>query len=87
MYMLKAITQNSTNTDQRHQRGAGLAEYAMLLLLITIITATVVSTLGGRISAIFDETCENLYNAEPDANNCTEDGPADPKTEEPVVVE
>ena len=60
MYMLKAITQNSTNTDQRHQRGAGLAEYAMLLLLITIITATVVSTLGGRISEIFDKTCDEL---------------------------
>ena len=60
MYMLQAIIQDDLRAKATNQRGAGLAEYAMLLLLITIITATVVSTLGGRISSIFDETCEEL---------------------------
>ena len=55
MYMLKAIIDEQASFTNS-QRGAGLAEYAMLLLLITIVTATVVNTLGGRIADIFEKT-------------------------------
>ena len=42
------------------ERGAGLAEYALLLLLITIVTAGVITTLGNTINGIFSETKSNL---------------------------
>lgn len=34
----------------RSERGAGLAEYALLLLLITVFVAAIVGTLGETIS-------------------------------------
>ena len=45
--------EQSTGTD-RSQRGAGLAEYALLLLLIALVSITALTTLGGTISAAFN---------------------------------
>lgn len=65
MYMMKAIIEDQIGGNTNPQRGAGLAEYAMLLLLITIVTAAVVSTLGNRISTIFTDTTEQLESTTP----------------------
>jgi len=50
----------ATREQGEHERGAGLAEYALLLLLITIVTAVVINTMGDTISNIFGETNDCL---------------------------
>lgn len=42
------------------ERGAGLAEYALLLFLVAIAAITALGLLGGRISDLFDEITTGL---------------------------
>lgn len=39
---------------KRHERGAGLAEYALLLLLISLVAIGAISALGPVLVAMFD---------------------------------
>jgi pilus assembly protein Flp/PilA len=41
-------------TQSAKERGAGLAEYALLLALIAVVCVAALTTLGGNIAAIFD---------------------------------
>lgn len=38
----------------RREEGQTMAEYAMILALIVVVTAVVVVTLGGKISSVFN---------------------------------
>lgn len=44
----------------RREEGQTMAEYAMLLGLILVVTAVVVATLGGKISGIFTSVTNAL---------------------------
>ena len=37
----------------RRQTGQGLVEYALILVLISIVAIVIMTTMGGQISAIF----------------------------------
>lgn len=41
-------------------RGAGLAEYALLLFLVAAAAATIVGTLGGNITQAFTDVVNEL---------------------------
>jgi pilus assembly protein Flp/PilA len=40
---------------QDEERGAGLAEYALLLVLVAIASIVALTALGGTISDVFDQ--------------------------------
>ncbi len=44
----------------RREEGQTMAEYALILALIVIVTATVVVTLGGKISSVFNSVTGQL---------------------------
>ena len=44
----------------RSDRGAGLAEYALLLLLVTVVVAAIVTTLGTTITAAIQAAITEL---------------------------
>ena len=46
---IQALVTNQLGSDD----GAGLAEYAMLLLLVAVVCVTVVGTLGTTLSGLF----------------------------------
>lgn len=50
MYFLNFLQWISTKT--KSERGAGLAEYALLLALIAIACLTALTTLGGKIASV-----------------------------------
>lgn len=44
----------------RREEGQTMAEYALLLALIVIVTAVVVVTLGGKIAGVFTSVTDQL---------------------------
>jgi pilus assembly protein Flp/PilA len=42
------------------QQGQGLAEYALILFLVSIAAVTILGTLGGHISTIFSNVNSDL---------------------------
>jgi pilus assembly protein Flp/PilA len=42
------------------QRGQGLVEYALILVLVAIVVIGVLSTMGGRIQAAFQDIVSSL---------------------------
>lgn len=44
----------------RGEEGQTMAEYALLLGLILVVTAVVVATLGGQISSVFTSVTSSL---------------------------
>ncbi len=42
------------------QRGQGLVEYALILVLVAIVVIGVLTTMGTRIQAAFDDVVANL---------------------------
>lgn len=44
----------------RREEGQTMAEYAMILALIVVVTAAVVVTLGGKISSVFNNVTGSL---------------------------
>jgi Flp pilus assembly pilin Flp len=60
--MSVSLTQMLSGLAARLQREEGqtMAEYALILALIVIVTATVVVTLGGKISSVFNNVTGQL---------------------------
>ena len=44
----------------REEEGAALAEYAILVAFIAIVSITIITTFGGKISAKFQEISDKL---------------------------
>lgn len=44
----------------RREEGQTMAEYALLLSLIVVVTVTVIATLGGQISSIFNSVASSI---------------------------
>lgn len=44
----------------RREEGQTMAEYALLLGLILVVTAVVIATLGGKISGVFTSVTNSL---------------------------
>ena len=44
----------------RSERGASAVEYGLLVALIAVIIIVAVSTLGGKLSGVFDKTQASL---------------------------
>jgi Flp pilus assembly pilin Flp len=44
----------------RREEGQTMAEYALLLGLILVVTAVVIATLGGKISGVFTSVTSSL---------------------------
>ena len=42
------------------QQGQGLVEYALILVLVAIVVVTVLTTMGGRITAVFTNVAKAL---------------------------
>ncbi|MCJ7694133.1 MAG: Flp family type IVb pilin [Anaerolineaceae bacterium] len=43
-----------------HEKGQGLIEYAVIILLVSIIVILVLTTLGTQITAVFDQFTSTL---------------------------
>lgn len=53
--MLDLLWRWWTACDERIQRGQGLAEYALLLVVIGIVAIGMITTLGGSVSSVFSQ--------------------------------
>ncbi len=58
--MLKFITFIQSSVATRDERGAGLAEYALLLVLIAVACVIAITALGSTISDVFDDITGEL---------------------------
>ena len=56
--MADVMTQLMTYLQVYKQRGQGLVEYALVLVLISIVAITIMTTVGGNINTIF-QTASN----------------------------
>lgn len=56
--MAEVMTQLMTYLQAYKQRGQGLVEYALVLVLISIVAIAVMTTVGGNINTIF-QTASN----------------------------
>jgi len=50
--------------DEDQFEGQGLVEYALILVLISVVAIAVMATLGGKVKGVF-ETVSNTMNAAP----------------------
>ncbi len=41
--------------DEKRQKGQGLVEYALILVLISVVSITLMTTLGGSVSSVFSQ--------------------------------
>ena len=46
--------------DHAGQRGQGLVEYALILVLVAVVVVTVLATLGTRITTVFTDVARAL---------------------------
>ncbi len=58
MDRLRSLTRRFRTTDD--EAGQGLAEYALLLTLISVAVMVALTTLQGAISGVFDAVAEAL---------------------------
>lgn len=56
----QAVKENSFVARLSDERGAGLAEYALLLFVIAVAAASVVTAFGGSIINAFTEATDQL---------------------------
>ncbi|MFN0072952.1 MAG: Flp family type IVb pilin [Chloroflexota bacterium] len=56
--MADLLTQLTAYLQRYQQRGQGLVEYALVLVLISIVAITIMTTVGGSINNIF-QTASN----------------------------
>lgn len=56
--MADLMQQILTYLQSSKQRGQGLVEYALVLVLISIVAITIMTTVGGNINTIF-QTASN----------------------------
>ncbi|NOK57450.1 MAG: Flp family type IVb pilin [Chloroflexi bacterium AL-W] len=50
-----------------HEEGQGLVEYALILVLVSVVVMGILLTLGGQVGEVF----ENISNQLRDNNNAT----------------
>lgn len=50
-----------------HEEGQGLVEYALILVLVSVVVMGILFTLGGQVGEVF----ENISNQLRDNNNAT----------------
>ena len=51
--MYEYIRQYLEYLAARHQRGQGLVEYALIIVLVAVVSITILTTLGTSVSSVF----------------------------------
>jgi Flp pilus assembly pilin Flp len=69
--LLTLWTQLQAKIEDR-ARGAALVEYALILVLVSVVSMTVLALLGGEVSTVFSkvESCLTAANAGGGAPTC-----------------
>lgn len=57
---MKDVTPGSGSDRRRAQRGQGMVEYALILVLVAVVVIVALTALGGQISSVFSHITSTL---------------------------
>lgn len=63
MFTKMLVTMNSYLADFQREEGQGLAEYALIIVLVAIAVVTALGLVGDEISTTFDDIVDALQGA------------------------
>jgi pilus assembly protein Flp/PilA len=55
---------NSLSSNKKHEKGQGLVEYALILVLVAIVVIAALTILGPRIQVVFDKVNIQILTAQ-----------------------
>jgi len=48
------------NSAREREEGQAMVEYALILFLVSIVSIAVLTTLGGKVSSVFNEIVQDI---------------------------